>query len=72
MQIFQGTQPKNTKKTKIRAKITSFNNNIRALFIIYKSLILTEIFSKFWCWLCVIISYKYADTERRTYKRNVE
>lgn len=46
MQIFQGTQPKNTKKTKIRAKITSFNN-IRALFIIYKSLILTEIFSKF-------------------------
>lgn len=47
MQIFQGTQPKNTKKTKIRAKIISFNNNIRALFIIYKSVILTEIFSKF-------------------------
>lgn len=32
MQIFQGIQSKNTKKTKVRAKITSFNNNIRAVY----------------------------------------
>lgn len=46
MQIFQGTV-EHKKKSKLRAKITSFNNNIHALFITYKSLILTEIFRKF-------------------------